>query len=271
MHAIRILAAAATLAAATALPLQAQGRIAVGQTLRGTLSESSPTLDDGSHYATYTIAGTSGQTVTITLRSEDFDAYLSVGRMSGGEYSAIETDDDGAGGTDAQVTLTFPSTGSYVIRANTLSEGETGDFTLQVAAGGGGGGGGSNNGGGASNGGGMVGMLLDSAVVMMRNASLNPRGGATRGALASGASRDISVTLQAGEVFAFLGVCDQSCSDLDMTVYGPDGNEVGSDVLPDDAPIVRVDNPRAGTYRVRVTMATCSASTCEFGMRVMGK
>lgn len=267
MHAIRILAAAATLAAATALPLQAQGRIAVGQTLRGTLSESSPTLDDGSHYATYTIAGTSGQTVTITLRSEDFDAFLSVGRMSGGEYSAIETDDDGAGGTDAQVTITFPSAGAYVIRANTLSAGETGDFSLQVAAGGGGG----NDGGGASNGGGMVGMLLDSAVVMMRNASLNPRGGATRGSLASGASRDISVTLQAAEVFAFVGVCDQSCSDLDMTVYGPDGSEVGSDVLPDDAPIVRVDNPRAGTYRVRVTMATCSANTCEFGMRVMGK
>jgi hypothetical protein len=117
----------------------------------------------------------------------------------------------------------------------------------------------------------MVGMLLDSASSVMRNAGLSSRGAPTRGSLAGGASRDISVQLAAAEVLAFVAVCDQACSDLDLTVFGPDGNEVGSDVLPDDAPIVRADNARAGTYRVRVTMATCSAATCEFGMRIVGK
>lgn len=266
MKSTRILAAALALAAGAALPLQAQNRIAVGQTVRGTLTASSPTLDDGSHYATYTLAGRSGQTVTITLRSGDFDAYLSVGRGTGGDYESIETDDDGAGGTDSRVTITFPSSGDYVIRANTLSEGETGAFTLEVAAGGSPGV--SNNGGGAS--GDMVAILLDSAVVMMGRGGLTPRSTASRGSLADGATRDITVQVSGGSTLAFVGLCDESCSDLDLTVYGPNGTELGSDVLEDDAPIVKVENARPGAYRVRVSMADCSAATCGYGVRVFG-
>lgn len=266
MRPTRILAALALVAGA-ALPLQAQDRISVGQTVRGTLTSSSPTLDDDSHYAIYTLGGRSGQQVTVTLRSGDFDAYLAVGRMSKGQFEPIETDDDGAGGTDSRVTLTFPSTGDYAIRANTLAGGETGAFTLEVAAGAVAGGGGSSGGG---SGGDMVAMLMDTSSVMMRNAGLTPRGAPSRGTLANGSAEDVTLQVAAGAVLAFVGVCDGSCSDLDLTVFGPDGSMLGSDVLDDDAPIVKVENGRAGTYRLRVQMATCNAASCGYAVRAFG-
>ncbi len=134
-------------AAAPAPPVRSSGNIAVGQTVRGTLDSSDPQADDQSYYDIWTFRGTAGQKITITLRSSDFDAYLGWGRMSGSDWQHMESDDDGAGGTDARLEVTVGQTGVYAIRANTLSGGETGAYTLEVQAGGNGGGGG---GGGAS-------------------------------------------------------------------------------------------------------------------------
>jgi len=129
-----LLAAGAVLA--FALPLHAQAPIRVGQTVRGELSATDPTAGDDSHYDLYTFRGRRGERVTFTLRSSAFDAYLAVGRMEGGEFDQIESDDDGAGGTDARVAIAFPEDGDYVVRANSLSPGETGAYTLTAEAGG---------------------------------------------------------------------------------------------------------------------------------------
>jgi plastocyanin len=260
----RILAAALLLAGA-ALPLHAQTRIQVGQTVRGSLASSDAVMEDGSHYDPYTLSARAGQSVTITMRSSSFDTYLSVGRVSGGSFQALGSDDDGAGGTDSQVSVTFPSAGEYVIRANSLAADGAGDYTLEVAAGGSGGVSPS-----PSSGGGVLDMLLDTTAVMMRNGGLSPRGAPVRGSLGQGATQDLTFQLSAASTLAIVGVCDESCSDLDLAVFGPNGNELGSDVLEDDAPIVKLDNVRAGTYRVRVTMAACSGSSCGFGVRVFG-
>ena len=129
-----ILGAGAVLA--LALPLHAQTPIRVGQTLRGELTATDRKAGDGSHYDLYTFRGRRGERVTFTLRSPAFDAYLAVGRMEGGEFEAIESDDDRAGGTDARVTITFAEAGDYRVRANSLSQGETGAYTLTAEAGG---------------------------------------------------------------------------------------------------------------------------------------
>jgi len=129
-----LLAAGAVLA--LALPLHAQSSIRVGQTVRGELSATDPKAGDDSHYDLFTFRARRGERVTFTLRSSAFDAYVAVGRMEGGEFDQIESDDDGAGGTDARVTLTFPQDGEYVVRANSLSTGETGAYTLTADAGG---------------------------------------------------------------------------------------------------------------------------------------
>ncbi len=118
--------------------LGSYAEIAIGQVVRGALASGDEKLADDSYADTYRFTGTAGLRVTITLKSSDFDAYLSVGRAQDGRFTEIESDDDGGDGTDAQLELALPGTGEYLVRANTLMEGETGAYELQVQVAGGG-------------------------------------------------------------------------------------------------------------------------------------
>ncbi len=108
------------------------GKISIGQTVSGSLNTFSPKMDDDSYYHSYAIVGIPNTTITITYRSEAFDAYLLFGTLSNNTFTSIVTDDDGAGGSDSQITYRFTDSGTYIIRANTLSAGSTGDYTLTV-------------------------------------------------------------------------------------------------------------------------------------------
>lgn len=112
-------------------PVNRDRMVRVGDTKTGTLAASDPTLEDGSHYQLWYIEGREGETAIITLRSSAFDAYLAVGRHRGDQ---LESDDDGAGGSDARIRITWPSNGTYVIRANTFGEAETGAYTLSIGS-----------------------------------------------------------------------------------------------------------------------------------------
>lgn len=116
-------------------PAVSQGRLSIGNSVSGSLTDEDPTLDDDSHYDLWTYSGRSGETVRLTLRSSDFDAYLSFGQSEGDDFTEQESDDDGAGGTDAKLTVTLSNDGEYSVRVNSLSAGETGDYTLLVEQG----------------------------------------------------------------------------------------------------------------------------------------
>ena len=91
------------------------------------------------------------------------------------------------------------------------------------------------------------------------------------GSLNAGAIEDLTITLQPGTAYAFMGVCDEDCQDIDLRLYDPDGNEVASDVRTDDWPIVTATPRFKGTYRVRVVMASCSRNPCYYGIGVFAK
>ncbi|MEQ1856813.1 MAG: DUF4344 domain-containing metallopeptidase [Longimicrobiales bacterium] len=110
----------------------AGGQIAAGQTVNGRLDTSDPTLGDGSRYDVYTYRGRPGEQITVVLRSSDFDAYLAGGTPQGANIEAEETNDDGAGGTDAMISATVPASGIYGIRANSYSASGSGAYTLTV-------------------------------------------------------------------------------------------------------------------------------------------
>ena len=116
-------------------PVASQGRLSMGSSVSGSLSDDDPILDDSSHYDLWTYHGQSGETVRVTLRSDDFDAYLAFGQSDGDDFTELESDDDGAGGTDAKLTVTLGSDGEYTVRANSLSKSETGDYTLMLEQG----------------------------------------------------------------------------------------------------------------------------------------
>ncbi len=112
--------------------VDAQTRIQAGQTLNGSLATSDPTLADDSHYDLYEYRGQAGERLRITMRSSAFDAYLAGGALQGGALTQEVTNDDGGGGTDSQLEVTVGASGVYGIRANSLSAGQTGAYTLTV-------------------------------------------------------------------------------------------------------------------------------------------
>ena len=123
-------------AAQTALPSQASSHsIEVGQTQQGRLSTGDVLLSHDSTYAqAWTIQGRAGQTVTIDLESDDFDAYLFLrgpGISGGRDFQ----DDDSGGSCNARLTATFPQEGEYEIVVNTQDHYKTGAFTLSVTSG----------------------------------------------------------------------------------------------------------------------------------------
>ena len=108
--------------------------IAVGQTVNSSLFSSSCPLGDGSYFVPYSFSGLAGQQVSVLMTSASFDTFLFLLNPDG---SILATDDDGAGGTNSRIPegsglLTLPTTGTYVIRANSFDPGATGSFSLTL-------------------------------------------------------------------------------------------------------------------------------------------
>lgn len=96
-------------------------------TITDQLDETSLQLEDGSYVNLHPFEGRVGESLIIDLVSSDFDAYL---MLLSPEGEKIAQDDDGGGGTQARITLTLPTTGTYQIVANSYNAGATGQYTL---------------------------------------------------------------------------------------------------------------------------------------------
>jgi hypothetical protein len=88
--------------------------------------------------------------------------------------------------------------------------------------------------------------------------------------LSQGDSDDYNVTLQGGRSYKLIGVCDNDCTDLDITLYDSDGDVVDRDLLDDDKPVVSVSGKSGGRYRMNVSMAKCSTGSCYYSVAVYG-
>lgn len=114
-------------------PQPLPGSILVGATARGTLSDNDALTDDGIFYDAYRVQAAAGEKLTITMVSNDFDAYLEVGReKSDGSFESLASDDDGLSDTHAKLEWTPERAGTYVIRARSFSSAQTGAYTLTV-------------------------------------------------------------------------------------------------------------------------------------------
>ncbi|MGD1908328.1 MAG: tetratricopeptide repeat protein [Leptolyngbyaceae cyanobacterium] len=96
-------------------------------TVTNQLDETSDTLDDGSYFNVHTFEGTAGESIRIDLVSETFDTYLI---LVGPDGNWINENDDGGDGTNSQLILALPESGTYQIWVNSFSAGETGSYTL---------------------------------------------------------------------------------------------------------------------------------------------
>ena len=156
MRRMQYAAAAAAAWALLATPAQAQRRpaartparpataaavqpaiIRVGQTVTGTLTPRDPRTTERGRFRVYRFDARKGQRLIATLRSPDFDAFLTIARSVSGITDPIATDDDRGGGeknTDARVRFTAPDDGTYLLVAQSLAEDGAGAYTLNLAA-----------------------------------------------------------------------------------------------------------------------------------------
>lgn len=87
-------------------------------------------------------------------------------------------------------------------------------------------------------------------------------------AIQPGTDHQIPVTLTAGTQYAFVGVCDADCNNVDLELLdGVTGAVVGSDLLDDDYPVIHYTAAAAGPYFVRAILRTCTQAPCFIGVR----
>ncbi|WP_048323659.1 pre-peptidase C-terminal domain-containing protein, partial [Crocosphaera watsonii] len=104
-----------------------------GLNVEGRLDNNSQTLDDGSYYNVHTFEGKAGETLTIDLSSEDFDAYLILLDPDGEKIGEkIASNDNGGEGYNARIVIELPKTGTYIIGVNTVEADETGNYRLNT-------------------------------------------------------------------------------------------------------------------------------------------
>lgn len=122
----------ASLALAMPLPAAAQyTTVSIPALVEGSLDTSDPAQGDGTYYERYVFPCRAGVTYAITLRSNDFDAYLAAAVPESTEWLK---DDDGAGGTDSAIQLT-PQTSGTCQAVATSYRVQTGRFVLGVSLG----------------------------------------------------------------------------------------------------------------------------------------
>ena len=112
--------------------LTAQGALPTGRTVTGSITSSDPQMSDNTNYDEWTFTAKARRRYRIAMDTKDFDAYLSIGRGRGADYQQLATDDDGGGGTNALLNFVAPADGEFTVRANTVREGETGDYSLTL-------------------------------------------------------------------------------------------------------------------------------------------
>ncbi|WP_424101985.1 tetratricopeptide repeat protein [Moorena producens] len=126
---------AQSLTAPETIPLMKSSgqRIALeSTTVRDRLNSNSETLENNIYYYNpHTFEGKAGEQITIELTSEEFDPYLILIDPDG---NRIAKDNNSGEGKNARITVTLPTTGTYVIWANSYNQQETGNYTLSWRA-----------------------------------------------------------------------------------------------------------------------------------------
>lgn len=100
-------------------------------TLAGAITSSDCPASDASGYDLWQFSGSAGDTITIDMRSSAFDAYLVL--LDPSDVPVAANDDAAAGSTDARITFTLTSSGTWTVVANSLAAAGSGDYALSIS------------------------------------------------------------------------------------------------------------------------------------------
>lgn len=86
---------------------------------------------------------------------------------------------------------------------------------------------------------------------------------------AKGDSRAIEIAANVGERYQVIGGSESWDTDVDICVYGPNGDEMGCDTMEDNFPIVIFSARTEGVYRAVMTAASVDRQAPYGGMIVL--
>ncbi len=104
--------------------------VTIPSVINATLRTTSCQLRNGVYADRYLISVATRTTLQLTMTSAVFDAYLGVISQAGAVQGE---DDDGAGGTNARLSITLDP-GTYIMLATSFKSGATGAYSLDVRA-----------------------------------------------------------------------------------------------------------------------------------------
>lgn len=98
-----------------------------------------------------------------------------------------------------------------------------------------------------------------------------PSGPFHTGRLEAGASETLEIILPGAKEYMVVGVCGTDCTNLDLFLSNSEGKEIVKDDSDDDVPVLDLNVGGKMTYSLRITMASCKASSCLYGFEVYSK
>lgn len=128
-------AAAAALIVAGAGPVAAQQVIGPESTVSGQLDSRDPVTDRGARFDRWRLYAQPGELVVLTMRSNEIDPYIEIGRSApGGAFHRLAYDDDGTGTLDSLLQFQAQEGGEYEVRATSFGMDQYGGYTLSRSA-----------------------------------------------------------------------------------------------------------------------------------------
>ncbi|WP_347304294.1 pre-peptidase C-terminal domain-containing protein [Croceibacterium sp. TMG7-5b_MA50] len=107
------------------------GTLRAGDAVQGALATGDATLESGEFVDVYTLSGTPGSRLMLTMRSDAVDTFLQA--SDGGEYQVFNDDAPGGGG-NSELEVQFPASGRLDLWATSYAAGEQGAYTLTAQA-----------------------------------------------------------------------------------------------------------------------------------------
>jgi hypothetical protein len=106
-------------------------QLEIGSDVTGALSTADPLSPDDHYLEAWELRGRAGQSASIDVLADAFDPRV---YLVGPGFSETQVADDGAGGCNARLTVTFLETGAYRVAVSSSSPQETGTYQIRVSA-----------------------------------------------------------------------------------------------------------------------------------------
>lgn len=110
---------------------------ALGSVISDSLRDEDQQLDDGSRYVEWVHhVARAGDRFVVTVRSKDFDPFISVGTMRAGQFVEFSNNDDAPEDSSTEhvsrLEIVAAAAGDFIIRVNTFGPNQLGEYRLEV-------------------------------------------------------------------------------------------------------------------------------------------